>query len=121
MDKHTVTSDGVYVVQVTNPQNGWALPPGSVEVPPAPGPWAKWQNGGWVEDQTLKASYQADEVRAQRSVLLKDVDAVAGNVLRWAVLSADQQALWSDYRQALLDVPSQGGFPHDVVWPSKPE
>ena len=27
---------------------------------------------------------------------------------------------WSTYRQALRDVSSQPGFPHDVTWPTKP-
>jgi hypothetical protein len=25
------------------------------------------------------------------------------------------------YRQALRDVPSQEGFPHNIIWPTKPE
>lgn len=25
------------------------------------------------------------------------------------------------YRQALRDVPSQEDFPHDIIWPTKPE
>ena len=28
--------------------------------------------------------------------------------------------VWSDYRQALRDVPSQAGFPHEVTWPTEP-
>jgi hypothetical protein len=28
---------------------------------------------------------------------------------------------WSNYRQALRDVPSQSGWPYDVNWPSEPE
>ena len=28
---------------------------------------------------------------------------------------------WATYRQALRDVPSQSGFPHDITWPEKPE
>ena len=31
------------------------------------------------------------------------------------------KAAWATYRQALRDVPSQAGFPHDIVWPTKPE
>ena len=27
---------------------------------------------------------------------------------------------WAVYRQALRDVTSQAGFPHDIVWPSEP-
>ena len=59
-------------------------------------------------------------VRASRDMRLHEVDVVAGNVLRWADLTADKQAEWSTYRQALLDVPQQSGFPHDITWPTKP-
>lgn len=64
---------------------------------------------------------QAAIVRAQRDELLKqNVDPIAGNALRWAGLDASTQAAWASYRQALLDVPQQDGFPHDVTWPTKP-
>lgn len=62
----------------------------------------------------------AASVRAERDALLLEVDAVAGNALRWAALDAETQAAWAIYRQALLDVPQQDGFPADVVWPTKP-
>jgi len=63
----------------------------------------------------------AEEVRADRDGRLTEVDAIAGNALRWASLDAATQANWSTYRQALLDVPQQSGFPHDITWPTKPE
>ena len=62
----------------------------------------------------------AAELRLQRDGLLTDVDAIAGNALRWAELSADKQTAWGVYRQALLDVPQQAGFPNDVTWPITP-
>ena len=62
----------------------------------------------------------ASEVRADRDGRLTEVDAIAGNTLRWAALDADTQAAWSAYRQALLDVPQQSGFPADITWPTKP-
>ena len=63
----------------------------------------------------------AAQVRAERDNRLLEVDTIAGNALRWATLDADTQAAWSAYRQALLDVPQQSGFPHDIAWPTKPE
>ena len=61
-------------------------------------------------------------VRKTRDMLLyTEVDAIAGNALRWAALTPEKQAEWATYRQELLDVPQQTGFPHDVVWPVKPE
>ena len=62
----------------------------------------------------------AANIRAQRDSLLLTVDAIAGNALRWAALDADTQAAWAAYRQALLDVPQQAGFPNNVTWPEKP-
>jgi len=60
------------------------------------------------------------KLRMERDGMLAEVDAIAGNALRWATLSAEQQEAWAIYRQALLDVPQQSGFPNDVVWPVKP-
>ena len=67
----------------------------------------------------LDAAAAAD-VRADRDGRLLEVDAIAGNALRWAALDADTQAAWATYRQALLDVPQQEGFPNNVTWPTKP-
>jgi hypothetical protein len=66
-------------------------------------------------DATLSA-----QLREERGDLLSEVDAIAGNALRWAGIDADAQAAWGVYRQALLDVPQQTGFPNDVVWPVAP-
>jgi len=65
---------------------------------------------------------KAVEVRAERDQkLLLEVDLIAGNALRWASLTEAQRQAWADYRQALLDVPQQEGFPYNVVWPVKPK
>ena len=64
---------------------------------------------------------EAASVRADRDYRLVEVDAIAGNALRWSSLDAATQAEWATYRQALLDVPQQSGFPYDITWPTKPE
>ena len=61
------------------------------------------------------------QLRAQRDLLLSEVDTIAGNALRWGSLSTEQQDAWAVYRQALLDVPQQAGFPNDVAWPTSPK
>ena len=63
-------------------------------------------------DATLAA-----QVRSERDLLLSVVDVVVSNPLRWASLSSEEQNEWSTYRQALLDVPQQSGFPSTVTWP----
>lgn len=35
--------------------------------------------------------------------------------------SAATQELWRPYRQALRDVPAQGGFPWSIEWPMRPD
>ena len=61
-----------------------------------------------------------DRVRQERDYLLLGVDAFVSNPLRWASLDAATQDAWVAYRQALLDVPEQAGFPNEVTWPTKP-
>ena len=60
------------------------------------------------------------QLRMDRDALLSKVDAIAGNALRWSALDAKVQAAWAVYRQALLDVPQQDGFPNSVAWPAQP-
>ena len=57
----------------------------------------------------------AEQVRAERDRLLAESD--------WTQIADApvDQAAWAVYRQALRDLPQQAGFPHDVVWPIKPE
>lgn len=63
----------------------------------------------------------SEHVRKQRDeILSSEVDPIVSNPLRWSALTAEQQQAWADYRQALLDIPQQSGFPHNVVWPTKP-
>lgn len=99
-----------------------AYPDGTIEVPLQPSPLHKWNGSAWNHptQEEVDASVAAT-VRAKRDGLLaSQVDPMASNALRWAALSdADRQA-WADYRQALLDIPQQEGFPHNVAWPVKP-
>lgn len=81
-------------------------------------------NGSWVE-KWVSTNLSAEEiaervanesanVRAERDELLSACD--------WTQIAdapVDASA-WATYRQALRDVPSQNGFPWDVVWPEKP-
>jgi hypothetical protein len=62
-----------------------------------------------------------DEVRMIREgLLVSEVDPLVTNPLRWAEIATEQQEAWAAYRRALLDVPQQPGFPHQVVWPEHP-
>ncbi len=70
--------------------------------------------------QTELDEAEAESVREERDALLVEVDAIAGNALRWAELTSEQQSSWTQYRTDLLNVPQQAGFPTDIIWPTKP-
>ena len=55
----------------------------------------------------------AERVRADRDSRLAKTDWRACSDL---TLSTE----WTNYRQALRDVPAQSGFPHTVTWPDEP-
>lgn len=54
-------------------------------------------------------------------LLIEDVDVLSSKLLWWEALPEETKQVWRDYRQALLDVPQQAGFPVDITWPTKPE
>ena len=61
------------------------------------------------------------DARTQRDALLTTiVDPIVTNPLRWGTMTSDEQQMWVNYRQALLDVPQQPGFPASISWPNKP-
>ena len=64
--------------------------------------------------QTKVDADAAKAIRLTRNNLLSSSD--------WRGLSdITMSSDWATYRQALRDVPSQSGFPHDITWPEKPE
>ena len=83
------------------------------------------KDGKWMLTKTVVAltaeqiasrdAAKAKEVRSQRDRLLAETD--------WTQIGdAPVDAIvWQTYRQALRDITSQAGFPHNVVWPTKPE
>ena len=63
----------------------------------------------------------AANLRGQRDdKLVNEVDPIVTNPLRWAELTEDKQAEWTQYRTALLNLPAQSGFPNSITWPTKP-
>jgi hypothetical protein len=99
-----------------------AYPEGTIEVPLQPSNLHTWSGSAWVSpSQDQLDAEQAQIVRSTRDNTLADeVDPIVSNPLRWNGMTAEQQAAWTAYRQALLDVPQQSGFPHNVAWPTKP-
>jgi len=73
-------------------------------------------------DQAVWDNRVALAVRDERNYLLINfVDPLVTNPLRWEGLTADKQQEWRDFRQALLDITDQEGYPHNIVWPTQPE
>ena len=71
-------------------------------------------------DAEIAAALSA-EVREERDFYLSSiVDPIVSNPLRWAGFSDSKKAEWTAYRQALLDLPDQSGFPSSVTWPTTP-
>jgi Phage tail assembly chaperone protein len=57
--------------------------------------------------------------RNLRNKLLRDnVDTI--NPIRYEALTDEQRTELKAYRQALLDLPQQTGWPNTVDWPTKP-
>lgn len=61
-----------------------------------------------------------EDVRHVRDGLLRELDLVLTNPLRWGELDDSQRSMIAEYRSGLLNVPQQVGFPLDVSWPEKP-
>lgn len=74
-----------------------------------------WLVSDASSEQIAKRTQQKEEeIRNQRNKLLTASD--------WTQLSDApvDKAAWAVYRQALRDIPSQAGFPWEVVWPTTP-
>jgi len=59
--------------------------------------------------------------RFRDQLLETEVDPISSKLLMWESKSDSEKALWRNYRQALLDITDQEGFPETVTWPTKPE
>jgi hypothetical protein len=55
------------------------------------------------------------DVRAQRNGLL-----AVSDYTQLTDVPIANRAAWATYRQALRDIPAQGGFPESVTWPTPP-
>lgn len=98
-------SDELFFETINDQDGVWSLVKGKIKKLPFPEP---------TEEEL------ASQVRAQRDLLLRtDVDSI--NPVRWQSMSKDQQKAWVSYRQDLLNVTNQKGFPKKVTWPVAPK
>jgi hypothetical protein len=69
----------------------------------------------WVYDSETSATL----VRQSRNFALEEIDKVS--VVWYNTLTDQQKTELNNYRQDLLAIPQQTGFPESVTWPAKPE
>jgi hypothetical protein len=70
-------------------------------------------------EENLSVQELEEKIRFERDNLLEtNVDSM--NPMRWELLSEEKKQEWRDYRQALLDIPQQEGFPNEIFWPEVP-
>jgi len=84
----------------------------------------RWTQVWRVRDMTAEEVQQitngkSAEIRAERNEKLKDT-ADRINPMRWEAMTDEQKQAQRTYRQALLDVPQQAGFPWAIEWPVAP-
>lgn len=98
------------------------LPADATEITERPSSLHTWDGSQWVAPPQEEIDAEAAKiVRVDRDTkLAMEVDPIVMNSLRWNSMTAEQQQAWADYRTALLDIPQQAGFPHNVIWPTKP-
>lgn len=73
----------------------------------------------FIELEPSSVEFLDAKNRAKRDKSLKGiVDPI--NAIRWAAMTPEKQAEWIDYRQALLDVTKQDGWPANIDWPLIP-
>ena len=106
-----------------SPETVAAYESGTIEVPVRPSEIHTWNTStnAWNEPSTAdKDALKARDIRDERNYLLaSEVDRVVSNPLRWGDMSTSKQDEVKAYRQALLDVSKQVGFPTSVTWPNK--
>lgn len=59
-----------------------------------------------------------NDANAEIQAKLKELDNVS--IFAWNAMSDEKKQALTAYHQALLDVPSQSGFPTNIEWPIKP-
>ena len=82
--------------------------------------YTKYKIVDMSEEERLDADKQQIEiVKKKRDDLLSSrVDTI--NAVRWESFSEEEKQFWKSYRQELLDISKQEGFPWEVVWPINP-
>lgn len=104
-DNFVPYKDGIELAPQTDGEIGWIWNGTNWDIPEPPQP---------TDDEV------AHEERLRRDKWLRrNIDTI--NAVRWETFTDEQKQSWSQYRQDLLNVPQQPGFPHNIIWPTKPD
>lgn len=118
---NSITKEVVNVVSLDTPEDHNPTP--GIEVAPQHDGdigWI-WNGNGWYnpnEKQPTEEEIIELKRQTRNKWLRRHIDVF--NAIRWESLSQEEKNAWIEYRQALLDVPQQPGFPHNIIWPTKP-
>lgn len=85
---------------------------------PVMGPQVQFRWDLSTESWQINIDATAYRARQIRQDMLAAVDKV--NPMWWAAMTPEQQAATAAYRQALLDITDQPGYPEVIDWPAKP-
>lgn len=117
----SITKQVINVVSLESPEDHNPTP--GIEVAPRHDGdigWI-WNGSGWdtppgPEITLEELKFEKRQVRDKR--LRYHIDTI--NAVRWQSFSEEEKSNWIQYRQELLDVPQQEGFPDNIIWPTKP-
>jgi len=122
--KYAAPDHSAVDLNINHPEHGWIPFTACADDPIGSELYARVVNGdfGPIADYDGPSAEEslATQMRAQRNAMLAQLDTIVMNPLRWVQFTADQQAELAAYRQDLLNVPQQDGFPHSIAWPQKP-
>tara|TARA_B100000902_G_C27312921_1_gene919488 strand:- start:2822 stop:3181 length:360 start_codon:yes stop_codon:yes gene_type:complete len=77
--------------------------------------------GKIYDHETKSVTTSSINIRLKRDLKLsQEVDPIVSNSLRWSTMPTKDQEAWLEYRQRLLNITDQATFPHEVLWPDKP-
>ena len=68
-------------------------------------------------ERDVLPGFQLEQLRAERNLLLAETDWVS---LKYYDLGQPVPTEWTEYRQALRDLPANTEDPANPVWPTKP-
>jgi len=71
------------------------------------------------EEKNISYDSRAFDMRNMRDVIFREtIDRISP--VRWESMSSETKESWVSYREDLLNITTQDGFPFDVIWPTQP-